>query len=148
MKLLSTQNLLAVLAVADIALHAGRKPVSATSLAARHQLPARYLEPVLQELVRLEILKGVRGPRGGYRLAREAGAITVGEVIRVSAALSANNGREIGAASALLRDVVAPRLEQKIEGFFASLSEITIADLCAGTERLSESQAADAVRIA
>jgi Rrf2 family transcriptional regulator, iron-sulfur cluster assembly transcription factor len=148
MKLLSTQNLLAVLAVADIALHAGRKPVSAISLAARHQLPARYLEPVLQELVRLKVLKGVRGPRGGYRLGREGSAITVGQIIRVSAALSANNGRDIGASSTLLKDVIAPRLEQKTEGFFESLDEITIANLCAEAGRLRTSETSSAVRIA
>jgi Rrf2 family transcriptional regulator, iron-sulfur cluster assembly transcription factor len=148
MKLLSTQNLLAVVAVADIALQAGRKPVAATSLAARHHLPPRYLEPVLQELVRVEILKGVRGPRGGYQLAREGSAITVGEIIRVSVALSANNGRDIGSSSVLLKEVIEPRLEQKIDGFFTSLGELTIADICAEAARAAIPDAAVSARIA
>ena len=46
-------------------------------------LPRRYLEQVLQQLVRAGILKGVRGPRGGYRLARERRRVSVGEVVRV-----------------------------------------------------------------
>ena len=41
------------------------------------------LEQVLQQLVRADILRGVRGPRGGYRLARERRRISLGEVVRV-----------------------------------------------------------------
>jgi Rrf2 family iron-sulfur cluster assembly transcriptional regulator len=41
----------------------------------------------MQELVRAGILKGVRGPKGGYRLARERRRVTVGEIVRVVAAL-------------------------------------------------------------
>ena len=58
-------------AVVDIALHARPAPVAAKALAARHNLPPRHLETLLQALVRANILKGVRGPRGGYELARE-----------------------------------------------------------------------------
>ena len=45
--------------------------MAAKELATRHRLSPRYLEPVLQALVHHGILKGVRGPRGGYELARE-----------------------------------------------------------------------------
>jgi len=53
---------LAIAAVIDVAINARARPVSAKSLAARHRLPPRHLEPVLQALVRDGILKGVRGP--------------------------------------------------------------------------------------
>ena len=52
-------------------------------IARRLGLPRRYLEQVLQQLVRAGVLKGVRGPRGGYRLARERRRVTVGEIVRV-----------------------------------------------------------------
>ena len=71
MALLSRKGLLAIAAVIDVALHGKGRPVSAKALAARHALPARHLEPVLQALVRMGILRGIRGPRGGYELARE-----------------------------------------------------------------------------
>ncbi len=71
MILLSRRSLLAIAAVVDIALHARPSPVAAKHLAARHNLPPRHLETMLQALVRAGILKGVRGPRGGYEIARE-----------------------------------------------------------------------------
>lgn len=74
---------LALEAVVDVAFHGGAEPVQSQDIARRLGLPRRYLEQVLQQLVRQAILKGVRGPRGGYRLARERRRITVGEVFRV-----------------------------------------------------------------
>lgn len=64
MTLLSRTGLLAIAAVIDVTPHGSGRPVSAKALAARHALPARHLEPVLQALVRMGILKGIRGPRG------------------------------------------------------------------------------------
>ena len=77
MPLLPRKGLLAIVAVVDVALHSGERPVSARKLAARHNLPARHLEPVLQALVHEGIFNGVRGPRGGYELARERKRISV-----------------------------------------------------------------------
>ena len=52
-------------------------------IARRLVLPRRYLEQVMQQLVRAGILRGVRGPRGGYRLARDRRRVSVGDVVRV-----------------------------------------------------------------
>jgi DNA-binding IscR family transcriptional regulator len=52
------------------------------ALAARHRLPLRHLEPVLQALVRDGILKGIRGPQGGYALARERNRIPADDILR------------------------------------------------------------------
>src|SRR5439155_19162388 len=71
MPLLPRKGALAIAAVIDIAVNARGRPVAAKALASRHRLPPRHLEPVLQALVRHGILKGTRGPRGGYELARE-----------------------------------------------------------------------------
>lgn len=71
MPLLLRKGVLAIAAVIDVAIQAQGYPVSAKALAARHGLPPRHLEPVLQALVRYGILKGIRGPRGGYELARD-----------------------------------------------------------------------------
>jgi len=49
--LLPRKNILAIAAVIDIALNAGDGPVSGKEVAARHHLPPRHLEPVLQALV-------------------------------------------------------------------------------------------------
>src|SRR5216683_770768 len=81
MQLLPRKGILAIAAVIDIALHARGRPVAAKALATRHRLPPRHLEPVLQALVRHRVLKGVRGPRGGYELAREPRRITAHDIL-------------------------------------------------------------------
>jgi|ERR1051325_6090286 len=57
MPLVSRKDVLAIAAVIDIAIHSRQRPVAAKALAARHKLPPRHLEPVLQALVREGILK-------------------------------------------------------------------------------------------
>jgi Rrf2 family protein len=72
---------LAVEAVVDIAYHGTAEPVQSQDIGRRLNLPRRYLEQVMQQLVKAGILKGVRGPRGGYRLARPPEEISVAEVV-------------------------------------------------------------------
>jgi Rrf2 family protein len=71
MKLLSNRSMLTICAVVDIATYSRFAPVSRTSLGLRHKLSRRHLEPVLQALARAGILRGLRGPHGGYVLARD-----------------------------------------------------------------------------
>ena len=59
---LSRKTLLALEAVIDIAFNARPEPVQAKEITARQGVPQRYLEQVMQQLVRAGILKGVRGP--------------------------------------------------------------------------------------
>lgn len=67
---LTKKLLFAIEAVVDIAYNAGDKTVQGSEITRRQGIPPRFLEPVLQQLVRAGVLVGVRGPRGGYRLAR------------------------------------------------------------------------------
>jgi Rrf2 family iron-sulfur cluster assembly transcriptional regulator len=135
MILLSRRALLAVTAVVDVALHARPTPVAAKALAARHNLPPRHLETLLQTLVRANILKGVRGPRGGYELARERRRVTMGEIVR--AAMEANEN-EPDVASDLATEVIGPLVSEASQAFLAALDDITVDDLC---KRASESGA-------
>jgi Rrf2 family transcriptional regulator, iron-sulfur cluster assembly transcription factor len=130
MNFLSRRSLLAIAAVTDIALHARPMPVSAKALAARHNLPPRYLEPVLQALVRQGILKGVRGPRGGYELARERRRITAGDIVRIAMAAQDDEGVSPLPESRLAEAVVAPLVQRGTEAFLAELDKVTIEDLC------------------
>ena len=61
----------AIEAVLDIALNSGVNPVQNVAVAKRQGIPKRYLEQTLQILVKNNILVASRGPRGGYRLAKE-----------------------------------------------------------------------------
>ena len=60
---------------------AGREPVTAAGVAARHGIPGTALAKVFQRLVRAGLAVGSRGVGGGYRLSRDPSAITVAEVL-------------------------------------------------------------------
>ena len=130
MILLPRRCVLAIAAVIDIALNARPRPVAAKALATRHSLPPRHLETLLQSLVHAHILKGVRGPHGGYELARERRKISAGEIVRAS--LSASNADEEseGAKSELIDDIVTPLVEAAGQSFLRQLDEITVDELC------------------
>ena len=135
MFLLSRRSLLAIAAVVDIALHARPQPVAAKQLAARHNLPPRHLETVLQALVRQGILKGVRGPRGGYELARERRRITAGDVVRAALTAAVDEAQPPGPESRLVDDVVTPVVKAAGEAFLRELDSVTIDDLCRAAEQ-------------
>ncbi len=80
---LSKKTMFAIEAVLDVAFHVGEHPVRSGDITERQRIPKRYLEQVLQHLVRAGILAGKRGPRGGYRLGREQRKSPWGEVVRV-----------------------------------------------------------------
>ena len=139
MPLLPRKSILAITAVIDIALNARGRPVAAKALATRHSLPPRHLEPVLQALVRHGILKGIRGPRGGYELAREQRRITADDILRAaSSAEDEINGFPVS-DSLLLSKVVMPALAQAENAFAGALARITVEDLTHNAESLRRS---------
>jgi Rrf2 family protein len=72
----------ALLAMRYLAAHAEREAVSAREVAEAYRIPAELLAKVLQRLVRAGLLESHQGIRGGYGLARRAGAISIAEVIQ------------------------------------------------------------------
>lgn len=121
---------LALEAVTDIAFHGGAEPVQSQDIAGRLGLPRRYLEQVMQQLVRAGILRGVRGPRGGYRLARERRRITVGQVVRIVQGGDDAEEPPAASGSALGVQVMVPFWQQVEEEQMRRLDEVTIDDLC------------------
>ena len=128
---LTKKLLFEIEAVLDIAYNAGTLPVQSGEITRRQGIPRRYLEQVLQQLVRAGILAGVRGPRGGYRLARERRRISLGEIVRVVRSLDGgedplaeNGGAELG-----LR-VVRPLWQELNSDVMSRLDRVTIEDLC------------------
>lgn len=128
---LSKKLLFAIEAVVDIAYHAGAGPVRSTDISRRQGIPRRYLEQVLQQLVHHGVLAGQRGPKGGYRLARERRRISVGEIIRIVRQLegtadpaSEPDGSEIGVK--VLRPIWHDMQQQMMERF----DNMTVEELC------------------
>jgi Rrf2 family protein len=128
MPLLPRKGVLAIAAVLDVALHAHNRPVSAKSLADRHALPPRHLEPLLQALVRDGILKGIRGPRGGYQLARERRHISAEEILRAAGTVD-ELGADSGPEARIVTEVVRPALVQAERAFATVLGRLSVEDL-------------------
>uniref|UniRef100_UPI00135C4C3E RrF2 family transcriptional regulator n=1 Tax=Geminicoccus flavidas TaxID=2506407 RepID=UPI00135C4C3E len=135
---------LALEAVTDIAFHGGSDPVQSQDIARRLNLPRRYLEQVMQQLVRAGLLKGVRGPRGGYRLARERRRISVGEIVRVVQGETDLNGPMPGggataeeqvAGSPLGAQVITPFFDRTERELMQRLDGVSIEDLCQEARR-------------
>jgi Rrf2 family protein len=133
---LTKKLLFAIEAVLDIAYNAGNAPVQSSEITRRQGIPRRYLEQVLQQLVRAGVLAGVRGPRGGYRLARERRRVTVGEIVRVVRSLeTAEDPVADPAGSELGHKVVRPLWLELQEEMMQRLDGITIEDLSARAHR-------------
>lgn len=81
--IISQKGLYAVRAVLELARHSrSDKPVRMADIAKAQDIPPRFLEAILNQLRRAGIAESVRGPVGGYLLARPAQTITVGAVLR------------------------------------------------------------------
>jgi Rrf2 family protein len=135
MPLVSRKGILAIAAVIDVAIHARTRPVSAKALAERHKLPPRHLEPVLQALVRDGILRGVRGPHGGYELAREHRRISAEDILRAASAVEDADDPHLP-NSALAVGVVRPALAEAERSFSAALARISVEALAKRAEAL------------
>ena len=128
---LSKKMMFSIEAVLDIAYHAGAEPVQSREITRRQGIPHRYLEHALQHLVRQEILIGVRGPRGGYKLARERRRITVGDIVRVVREMEADNNLiEETQGSELGYQVVRPLWRELQDGLMERLDSLTVDELC------------------
>jgi Rrf2 family protein len=144
MSLLPRSARLALMAALDVALHARARPVSSRALAARHALPPRRLESMLQAMVRAGILKSVRGPSGGYELARERRKLYVGEIVRVALRVEEEEA-EASEGSRLLERVVDPVFAEAERQALSQLDAITLDELHASAlaEGLGEVETAE-----
>jgi len=122
----------AIEAVVDIAYNAVDEPVQSGEVTRRQGIPRRHLEPVLQQLVHAGVLAGVRGPRGGYRLAKERKLITLGDIARVVGMLEGADDKASGhgSASEIGRKVVQPLCRELRAETFERLDAITVETLC------------------
>ena len=79
---LSTKGKYGLRAFIDLAVWGEEEPVSLTSIAARQEISSNYLEQLMAKLKRAGLVESIRGVNGGYRLARPADEISVGDVLR------------------------------------------------------------------
>ncbi len=131
---LSTKAQYAVRALVDLSLHSDGRPVTLREIASREEIPLNYLEQLFLRLKRGGIVASVRGPGGGYILARESSAIRVSEIVitveeplNPVACLDGEAG-SCAKASRCITHNVWKGLGERIRGFLdaISLAELTL----------------------
>ncbi|MGF1502078.1 MAG: Rrf2 family transcriptional regulator [Paracoccaceae bacterium] len=134
---LSTKGRYAVTALADIALHAGRGPVPLGEIADRQDISLAYLEQLFVRLRRAGLVTSIRGPGGGYRLARAPEETRISEVmVAVDERLNAmgcNGKYEEGQGCGKSREACLTHAlwEQLSAHVHVFLSRVSIADVIA-----------------
>ncbi len=78
---LTTKGRYAVTAMIDLAYHSQTKPVTLTEISTRQTISLSYLEQLFARLRKAGMVKGVRGPGGGYKLSRDAHDINIADII-------------------------------------------------------------------
>jgi Rrf2 family protein len=123
--------LFAIEAVLDIAYYGGSQPVQSGDISTRQGIPRRYLEQVLQHLVRSGILAGHRGPKGGYLLARERRRINLGEIVRAVRQFEGSpDPVQTASGSRVALEIVRPVWRELQQEMLSKLDDITLEDLC------------------
>jgi Rrf2 family iron-sulfur cluster assembly transcriptional regulator len=144
---LSTKGRYAVMAMADLANQSDGRAAPLAAIAERQQLSLSYLEQLFARLRRRGLVLSVRGPGGGYRLARTADQITVAEVVvAVDEPLRATrcaghgpaNGCMRGGARCLTHDL----WEETGRQIHDYLSSVSLADVLSGSLRTRSAAAA------
>mgnify|MGYP000452725481 FL=1 len=127
---LTTKGRFAVTAMIDLALRSNNGPVALAAISQRQQISLSYLEQLFAMLRRSGLVVSSRGPGGGYRLGREAGEISVGEVFRAveETGNASEGGRDWTSGSGATVSLWAA-LDDHIREF---LEAVSVADVMAG----------------
>lgn len=121
-------------AMVTIAYNTGQGAISSREIAKRQGLPPRYLEQLMQRLVRGGLLRGMRGPHGGYVLAKERRRITIADIYKT---LGEEKEEDVeGYKSTPLGEfIIQPAWEKLDEVMMQNLKQINLADLCEQAEQ-------------
>jgi len=135
---LSKKIFCALEAVLYIASRVSTHPVSSREIAEKHDLPPRYLEQIMQKLVHGGILRGVRGPNGGYLLAKERRKLSLGDICAI---LMEEEEKEAPLYSSEIGErVLAPIWDGLRNEMITRLQQFHFADLCEKAERITQTQ--------
>ncbi len=144
---ISTQSRYGLRALFDIAYHSAGLSTQVKDISARQAISPRYIEQIFQKLKRAGIIKSVRGPSGGYYLARKIDEITVGDVVRATEGAvelvhcSGTRTRPTKVCDRIQKCPVRDVWTEASGRLMAYLDSVTLQDLCKeaqlkGVERL------------
>lgn len=134
--ILSTKGRYAVMAMVELATFDQSRPVTLAMIAERQDIPLAYLEQIFAKLKKASLVESMRGPGGGYRLAREADKICVADIV-----LAADESIEMTRCGGAQKNgCIAPKTRCLTHDLWQGLTRhihdylqaITLADVCEG----------------
>lgn len=132
---LSTKGRYAVMALVDLATHGDGRPVSLADIAERQEISLSYLEQLFAKLRRAELVASVRGPGGGYLLARGADGTRISDIVlAVDEPIHATRctpGQPYGCRSNKSRCLTHDLWEELGNQIYLYLSSVTLQDVVA-----------------
>jgi len=128
---ITTRGRYAVMALVSLAGASRGNPVSIKDISRQEAISELYLQQLFTRLRRRNLVKSVRGPGGGFILARHPAEITIGEIIRSAEGKESRvgcrkSGRKCGMIERCRTQNMWDTLEERIDGF---LDSITVEDL-------------------
>jgi len=125
---LTTKGRFAVTAMVDLAMRGGNGPVTLATISQRQKISLSYLEQLFGKLRRKNIVESVRGPGGGYYLARPGSKISIAEIVTavdepLDATKCGGKGNCLGENQPCLTHDLWMGLSEKIYGY---LEEVTL----------------------
>ena len=124
-------------ALVELGLAIGRGPISATMIAARQDLSVAYLEQLLHKLKKHHLVLSIRGPKGGYLLAKEPELISIGEIVRILDGQSAEPEIADFEAREHAQHIAQAVFRGVHERLAHALDQITLKDLCDDARELA-----------
>ena len=141
---LSTKGRYAVMAMADLASNTTGKPISLADVAGRQEISLSYLEQLFGKLRKGGLVKSVRGPGGGYLLARPAGEIRVSDIIMTVdepiAATRCTPGSTHGCHSNKTRCLTHDLWQELGNQIYLYLNTVSLADVCNKQVRVADAE--------
>jgi Rrf2 family protein len=133
---ISTQSRYGLRALFDIAYHSAGLSTQVKDISARQAISPRYIEQIFQKLKKAGIIRSIRGPSGGYYLARKADEVSVGDIVRategdIQLVHCAGPGKDPGkACDRMEKCVVRSVWTEASERIMTYLDSVTLQDLC------------------
>jgi len=126
-----------VLAVFELAQHAGGTPLQAKTISKNQRIPLRFLEQVLSGLRKAGLVESVRGAQGGYVLSKTPSEIRISDVLEAiegpitpASRVSGNDDRHNPHDTLSGDDILKPVWEEVKTAVMGVLDSVSIHDLC------------------
>ena len=136
---MGTKGLYGLLAMGELVQNfKTNRPIQVKDIARRQKIPEEYLGQIMVLLKRANLVRGTRGPGGGYQLGRSPESITVGQVVKCLEGRPLafdSKGQKNSSAQSVIERRLMETWEKAIEASEKVLEEVTLADLCKPEER-------------